>query len=241
MLFPSIGSLHTDNWVKSTSSFLVFMASVLAYYAFMHMTSIHFSISLLVVFRVQCSTLFTSLLPVFIHLPHSAGIHLLYSAAIFSLATHRFDYSFFAMLLFYATTPTYLPFSAATSPINFLQFFRPSLITCTSISQCLSPRIPQAIILSSPPSFTYFILISFSTLKWDFLELLLLSGDVDSNPGPCPVDNKLVFCTICSLKIKRGVQQRMAQTDCYAQSHQVCNGLTANQTRHTKSCGRTIT
>ena len=165
MLFSSIGSLCIDNWVNSTNLFLTFMALVLAYLVFIHITSKHFSVNLLAVLRVQYFTRFTSPLPVLIHLPHSAGIHLRYSAAIFSLATHRFEYSFFATLLFHAAASTHLPFSEATSPVNSSQFFHSSFITCTSISQHMSPRILLAIILPSPPGFIYFIPVSISTVN----------------------------------------------------------------------------
>ena len=144
MLFFRIGYLRKDNWVKSTDLFLVFLASVLAYLVFIRTTSIHFSIGLLVVFKVQYSTVITSLIPVLMHLPHSAGIHLPYSAAVFSLPTHRFDYLFFAMLLFHAAISTHLPFSSS-SPINFPICFHSSLNTGTSISQHMSPKTPLAI------------------------------------------------------------------------------------------------
>ena len=127
MLFPSICSLRTDNWVNSTNLFLVFMASVLEYLVFKHITSIQFYISFLVVFRVQYFTLLFLLLPVLIHLLHSA--------ATLSLASLRFDYSCFRSLLLNAAASTHLLFSEATSPVNFLQFSHSSLITWISISQ----------------------------------------------------------------------------------------------------------
>ena len=123
MLFPSICSLSTDNRVNSTNLFLVFTALVLEYLVFKHITSIHFYISLLVVFRVHSFTLLTLFLLVLIHLPHST--------ATLSLACPRFDWS----LLPNAAASTHLPFSEAPSPINVLQFFHSSLITWTSISQ----------------------------------------------------------------------------------------------------------
>ena len=127
MLFPSICFLRTDNWVNLTNLFLVFTALVLEYLVFKHITSIHFYISLLVVFRVHSFTLLTLFLLVLIHLPHST--------ATLSLACPRFDYSCFRSLLPNAAASTHLPFSEATSPVNVLQFFHSSLITWTSISQ----------------------------------------------------------------------------------------------------------
>ena len=123
MLFYRICSLRTDNWVNSTKLFLVFLVSVLAYLVFIHLTSIHRSLTLLVVFRIQYFTICTSSLPVFIHLPHSPDIHLPHSAPILSLATHRLDYSFFTSLLLHAATSTYLPFSEAASRAIYLHFF----------------------------------------------------------------------------------------------------------------------
>ena len=109
----------------------------------------------------------------------------------------------------------------------------------------MSPRIPLAIILSSPPGFIYFVSVSISTVNWNFSKLLLLYGSVESNSGPRPIDKNPVFCTICSSKINRGIQQSMAPTcseaNCYAWCHQACNGLKSNQNRQAKSCRRTIT
>ena len=125
MLFPSIDSLHRDNWEKSTNFFLVLLVLVLAYLVFIHMTSTHILISVLVVFIVQYFTFitFSSIYPFTV------------SAAIFSLATHRFDYSFFVSLLLHSAASIHLPFLEATSPIIFPQFFHSSLITCTSVLQ----------------------------------------------------------------------------------------------------------
>ena len=62
---------------------------------------------------------------------------------------------------------------------------------------------------------------------WNTSKLLLLSGDVDINPGPRPIDQNPVFCTICSRKINRGPQQDMAPTcsneNSSARCHQACN------------------
>ena len=79
---------------------------------------------------------------------------------------------------------------------------------------------------------------------WNTSKLLLLSGDVEINPGPRPIDQNPVFCTICSRKINRGPQQDMAPTcsneNCSARCHQACNGLSTSQTRHAKDSGRSI-
>ena len=135
--------------------------------------------------------------------------------------------------------------SEAASSTNFPQLFHSSLITCTFISQHISPRIPLAIILSSPPGFIYFVSILISTLNREFSKLLLLSGDVECNPEPLPVNENPVCCTINSSKVNRGIQQSMvptcSETKYYARRPQACNGLTCNQSRHEKSCGLTIT
>ena len=133
MRFLSIGSLRADNCINSTNLFLVFVASVLAYLVFIHITSIHFSISLLVVFRVQYFTFFTSPPPVLIHLPHSAGIHLPYSAAIFSLATHRFGNTIFSCCSIHpsALFRSYLSNKLFTIFFTYhLPFVLPSHATC---------------------------------------------------------------------------------------------------------------
>ena len=88
--------------------------------------------------------------------------------------------------------------------------------------------------------FHIFAPTSISDNAWDTSKLLLLSSDVKINSGPRPVDTNSVFCTICSSKINRGIQQETAPT-CNAQCHQACNGITINQTHHAKSCGRNIT
>ena len=84
-----------------------------------------------------------------------------------------------------------------------------------------------------------------SKFIWNTSTLLLLSNDVEINPGPRPVDQNPVFCCICSNKINRGIQHDTAPTcsveNCNAQCHQVCNGLSIHQTRHAKNSGRSIT
>ena len=79
---------------------------------------------------------------------------------------------------------------------------------------------------------------------WNTSKLLLLSGDVEINPGTRPIDQNPVFCTICSRKINRRPQQDMAPTcsneNCSARCHQACNGLSIAQTRHTKDSGCSI-
>ena len=79
---------------------------------------------------------------------------------------------------------------------------------------------------------------------WNTSKLLLLSSDVEINPGPRPIEQNPVFCTICSRKINRGPQQDMTPTcsneNCIARCHQACNGLSSDQTRHTKDSGCSI-
>ena len=47
---------------------------------------------------------------------------------------------------------------------------------------------------------------------WNTSKMLLLSGDVEINPGLRLIDQNPVFCTICSRKTNRGPQQDMAPT-----------------------------
>ena len=65
------------------------------------------------------------------------------------------------------------------------------------------------------------------------------------NPGPQPLDQNPVFCSLCSNKINCGIQQDMAPTcsdeNCNAWCHQACNGLSISQTCHAKNSGRCIT
>ena len=127
--------------VNSTNLFSVLPASVLVCFLFINITFMHFSISLLVVLWFQHFILFTSLFPAFIHLVHSGGIHLAYSVAIFSsLATRRFNDTFFATLLFHAAASTHLSFSDASFPINSSQLFYSSLITILSSQTTSNPE-----------------------------------------------------------------------------------------------------
>ena len=95
------------------------------------------------------------------------------------------------------------------------------------------------------PPFHIFVPTSTLSNVWDTSKLLLLSGDVETNPGPRLTDTNPVFCTICSSKINRWIQQETAPTcsitNCNARCHQACNGLSNNQTHQAKSCGRSIT
>ena len=89
-------------------------------------------------------------------------------------------------------------------------------------------------------SFHKSVPISISNHSWDTSKLLLPSDDVETNSGSNPV-----FCSTCSSKINRGIQQNMAptcsDTNCNGRCNQAWNGATTNETRHAKSCGRTIT
>ena len=120
MLLPYVGSLRRDNWGKSTDLFLAFLALVLMYLVFTHLTSIHFSINTLFVFRVQYSTFITSLPPLFCFhgtFFSATVIHLLFSTVILSSATHSFD-AFFSPCYYF------------TLGTIFLQIFHSSLISC---------------------------------------------------------------------------------------------------------------
>ena len=91
-------------------------------------------------------------------------------------------------------------------------------------------------------SFYKFIPTCISNNILDASKLLLLSGDVETNSGPRPINMNPVFCTICSSKINRGIDTRStcSDTKCNARCHQACNGLSTNQTRHPKTCWHTI-
>ena len=123
-----------------------------------------------------------------------------------------------------------------------------NIISHSSVSIHL--QIPSDIqVLHLPPTF---ILpaqrcASYSIFNyiWNTSKLLLLSGDVEINAGPRPIEQNPVFCTIFSNKIDRGAQQDMAATccdkNCSARCHQACNGLSISQTCHAKYSGRSIT
>ena len=127
-----------------------------------------------------------------------------------------------------------------------------STLHYSSISHCSGSThllIPSDIQLLHLP----FIFISFaqrfasypiSNYIWNTSKLLLLSGDVEINPGPRPINQNPVFCTICSRKINRGPQQDMGPTrsseNCSACCHQACNGLSIDQIRHAKDSGCSI-
>ena len=85
--------------------------------------------------------------------------------------------------------------------------------------------------------FHIFVPFSISNDIWDTSKLLLLSSNVETNLGVRPIDENLFFCSIWSSNINQGINkiwvlrvQRLT-----ARCHQACNGLTTNQTHHTKS------
>ena len=43
-----------------------------------------------------------------------------------------------------------------------------------------------------------------SMFSWNLTSLILQAGDIELNPGPCPIDPNPVICAICSKKINRG-------------------------------------
>ena len=55
-------------------------------------------------------------------------------------------------------------------------------------------------------------------VSWDSSNILLLSGDVESNTGPHRPGENQMYCIMCSAKIKRGIQQETApsctETNC---------------------------
>ena len=65
-------------------------------------------------------------------------------------------------------------------------------------------------------------------VNWDSSNILLLLGDVESNPGQCQPDKNSMYCIICSAKIKQGIEQETAPsctaTNCKSQSYQACTG-----------------
>ena len=153
-----------------------------------------------------------------IYLLYSTGIHLPYSPARFSIATQRCGYSFFVTLLsccrIHATFMLQNPLTCHFQKLPLQQTLcRVSIITHhlypPSQNLCHSEL---ATILLSPPAFIYFIHFSISTVNWDFSKLLLLPGDVGSNPGPRLIDKNPVFCTTCSSTINRDIQKSMAPT-----------------------------
>ena len=97
-----------------------------------------------------------------------------------------------------------------------------------------SVQLKFTLILSSQ-TFTSYSIFNYI---WNTSKLLLLSAEVEINPGLRPIDQNPVFCTICSRKINRGPQQDMEPTcsnkNCSARCHQACNGLSTGQTRHAK-------
>ena len=119
-----------------------------------------------------------------------------------------------------------------TSP-NSITLYTISITSNHSRIPSISPatinlQIPSGIQLShSAPnfvsSFHKFVLISISNNIWDPLKLLLLSCDDQTNLGLQPTDENIVFWSICSPKINRGIQQDMVLT-C---SNSNCNRLSS--------------
>ena len=121
-----------------------------------------------------------------------------------------------------------------------------SISNCSGSTHILIPSDNELLHLS-------FIFISFtqrfasypiSNYIWNTSKMLLLSGDVEINPGPRPINQNPVFCTICSRKINQGPQQDMAPTcsneNSSARCHQACNSLSISHTHHAKDSGCSI-
>ena len=68
------------------------------------------------------------------------------------------------------------------------------------------PRLPSTFVSLAQKHVPY----SISNCIWNTSKLLLLSVDVEVNPGPRPIDQNSVFCFICSNKINWGIQQDKA-------------------------------
>ena len=202
------------------------MALVLAYLVFIHTAFTYIPLRTSFVFRIHCFTSITLL--------H----HLAHIITHTSLQLHHHTY------IIKLTSITSLHFIYITSSKLITSF---NSITYYSLIISLHhPRIPSIspvtihLPISTGTQFPHsapkFVPISISNNIWDTSKLLLLSGDVETNPEPRLIDESTVFCSICSSKTNREIQQDTAPT-----CHQACNGLTTNQTRHAKSSGRTIT
>ena len=119
---------------------------------------------------------------------------------------------------------------------------RSNIITpCSESTHLIPPDFQLVQLILSSQTFASYSIFNYI---WNTSKLLLLSGDVEINQGPRPIDQNPVFCTICSRKINRGPQQDMAPTcsneNCSARCHQACNRLSTGQTRHAKDSGRSI-
>ena len=100
----------------------------------------------------------------------------------------------------------------------------------------LSPTLPPLTHKSDTSPISKYI--------WNTSALLLLSNDLEINPGPRQIDQNPVFCCIYSNKINRGIQQDTAPTcsveNCNARCHPAYNNLSVHQTRHAKNSDRSI-
>ena len=258
LMFSSIISLRTANWEKRMKLFMDLLVLVIVYLVF---------IVIIVIYIFLQYSLHISLLP------HSARIIPLTTLQLHhhvslikrtSLKLHHHMsliklrllqlHHHTSLIKLTSITSLYFNYSTCSKLITSLNSItahitlRHSRIPSSSLVTIHFP-IQSGFQLSYPTrtfvsQFHLFVLTAVSNNTWDPSKLLLLSADVEINPGPRPIDTNPVLCTICSSKINRGIQQETAPTcsvsNCNARCHQACNGLSINQAHHAKSCGRNI-
>ena len=254
LMFPSIISLRTANWEKRMKLLKNLLVLVIAYLVFIVISVIYIFLQYFVPHSFRIIPLASLQLNNHMSLIKLTSLQLnhhmsLIKLTLLQLHHHTSLIKLTSISSLYFTYSTCSKLITSPNPVTVIITLSHSRIPSSSLVT-IHFQISSGFQLSYPtPTFVSPFHISVPTTvsnnAWDPSKVLLLFGDVESNPGPRPIDPNPVFCTICSSKINRGIQQETAPTflvtDCNARCHQACNGLSINQTCHAKSCGRTIT
>ena len=210
-MFPSIISLRTANLKKWTKLFTNLLALILAY-SILILTSVTY-IPLCISFVLREH--YFSYISVLHHHAHTISLtslqlhHHTFLIKLTSLQLHHLTF----LIKFTSITLLHHNYFTSTKLItspNLITLYTliialhhsriPSISPVTIHLQVSSDTQLSHSTLTFVSSFCKYFLISVMNNIWDPSELLLLSGDVETNSGLQPIDKNPVFCSICSSK-----------------------------------------
>ena len=217
-MFPSIISLRTANLKKWTKLFTNLLALVLAY-SILILTSVTY-IPLCISFVLREH--YFSYISVLHHYAHTISLtslqlhHHTFLIKLTSLQLHHLTFliKFTSITLLHHY---YFPCTKLIISPNSITLYTLIIALYHSRILSISPmtihlQIPSDAnfshsVLTFVSSFCKYFLTSVWNNIWDPSKLLLLCGDVETIPGLQPIDKSLVFCSICSSEINRGLNK----------------------------------
>ena len=206
-MFSSIISLRTANWEKQLRLLKNLLVLVIAYLVFIVISVIYIFLQYFVPHSFRIIPLATLQLHQHMLLIKLTSLKLHHHMSLIKLRLLQLHHHT-SLIKLMSITSLYFNYSTCskliTSPnsVTVLITLHHSHILSSS-QVTIHSQIPSGSQLSYPPPtfvspFHISILTTVSNNPWDSSRLLLLTSDVEINPGPRP---NPVFCTICSSEI----------------------------------------